>query len=78
MQTWAAAAIVIGQGIFLLIALRILRAFGAYVDVLVETHKQNITIRGNIAAQQNENAITEILHTHRRSTDPLPNEEKEA
>ena len=78
MQTWAAAFIVIGQGIFLLIALKILKAFGVYVEVIVSAQRQNLKIRENMAIQENDRAIAEVLHTHRRSTDPPLEQEREA
>jgi hypothetical protein len=72
-ETWAAASIVVGQGVFLLVALRILRAFGAYVDVLLSAQSENLTIRLNMAAQENERAI---MHLNRRHDDPQPEELK--
>lgn len=55
-----AGAIVIGQGILLLIAIRLLRTFGVYAEMLMETHKQNIQIRLNLATQENEMAIRQM------------------
>lgn len=76
MQTWVAACLLIGQGIFLLVAVRILKAFGVYVDVLLATQAKNIDIRRNMALQENDRAALDVLH-HRRRDDP-PLTEREA
>jgi hypothetical protein len=71
MQTWAAVSIICGQVVIAGVLWRIDRSFGAYTDVLLETHRQNLKIRENMAIQENDLAVA---HIHRRSTDPLPEE----
>lgn len=75
MQTWVAVALLVGQGIFLLIARSFLKAFGKYMEVLVSTQQQNIDIRKNMAIQENDRAAMEALH-HRRHDDPPPFKEE--
>lgn len=76
MQTWVAIALLVGQGIFLLIGWKMVKRFGDYVDVLLTAHHQTLKIRENLAIQENDLATREILHTHRRHDDPPPFKEE--
>ena len=75
MQTWVAVSLLLGQGVFLIVAFYILRAFGVYVETMLSTQRQNLKIRENMAIMENDVAVA---HLHRRSTDPLPEQEREA
>lgn len=74
MQTLIAASLLIGQGIFLLIGWKMVKRFGDYVDVLLVAQSDNLTIRRNLATQENDRAVLEALH-HRRHDDPPFREE---
>jgi len=67
MQTWVAIAILICQGVLLLIARNMVKKFGDFVDVVVLAQRQNLKIRENMAIQENDYAIA---HMHRRHDDP--------
>lgn len=75
MQTWAAVSIIIGQIVIAAVLWKIMRTFGAYTETLILTHRQNLKIRENLAIQENDIAVAEIVHTHRRRTDPQYDEE---
>lgn len=78
MQTWVAVSLIIAQGLIVIVLLRIMRTFGVYAETLLSTHRQNLKIRENLAIQENDYATREILHTHRRKDDPLPELENQA
>lgn len=62
----ALGAIVIGQGILLLVAIRVMRTFGAYAEMIVTAHQSNLLLRQKLAVQENELAIREVLHQKER------------
>lgn len=74
MQTWVAVCLLVGQGIFLLLARRMLKAFGVYVETLLETQRTNIDIRKRIAIQENDRAASAVLHRRRHDDPPLKEE----
>lgn len=74
MQTWVAVCLLVGQGIFLLIARQILKAFGVYVATLLSTQQTNLDIRRNMAIQENDRAALAILHNRRHDDPPLKEE----
>lgn len=53
--------LLVGQGVLLLVAIRVMRTFGIYAEMIVKTHKQNLVIRENLALQQNRETIEYIL-----------------
>ena len=74
MQNWIAVCLLVGQGIFLIIARQIHKAFGVYVETLLETQHMNINIRKNMAIQENDRAALAVLHNRRYDDPPLPEE----
>lgn len=74
MQTWVAVCLLVGQGIFLLIARQILKAFGVYVATLLSTQQTNLDIRRNMAIQENDRAALAVLHSRRHDDPPLKEE----
>lgn len=75
MMTWivlaAAVALVVGQGIIAIALLLVRRSFGQYSEILMAAQRQNLEIRRNLAIQQNEMVIQEIL---KHSVPPPPKE----
>lgn len=71
---WIAFGIVVGQGIIAIILLRVMKTFGVYAETLIAAQKQNLEIRRNLAIQQNEMVIQEIL----KHSNPPPTKQREA
>jgi hypothetical protein len=69
---WAAIAIVLGQGLILSIGLRVVRTFGAYTEVLLQTHQENLLIQADNLALAD---LLKTLRPHSRHDDPPAQED---
>jgi hypothetical protein len=69
---WAAVAIVLGQGLILAVGLRVVRTFGAYTEVLLQTHQENLLIQADNLAIADRLAL---LRPHSRHDDPPSQED---